>query len=102
MAVATLAAETCVLHRRLNSDLLVSAAIVHDIGKLREFTYGAEIGPSERGALLGQSRSRQQLLEPLRRRSRPEAPDRARALHPHPPRSRRRPPGGFGRRRRWR
>ena len=43
VAVATLALETCVLHPRLNSDLLVSAALLHDIGKTREFELGAEI-----------------------------------------------------------
>ena len=53
VAVATLALETCILHARLDSDLLVTAAIVHDLGKLREFTYGAEIGLSDEGRLLG-------------------------------------------------
>jgi 3'-5' exoribonuclease len=53
VAVGTLAAETCILHPRLNSDLLVCAALVHDLGKTREFTYGAEIGLTEAGRLLG-------------------------------------------------
>jgi 3'-5' exoribonuclease len=53
VAVAQLAVETCVLHRRLNSDLLVTAALVHDLGKTREFAYGAEIGLSDEGRLLG-------------------------------------------------
>jgi 3'-5' exoribonuclease len=53
VAVGTLAVETCVLHRRLNSDVLITAALVHDLGKTREFTYGAEIGISEEGRLLG-------------------------------------------------
>jgi 3'-5' exoribonuclease len=53
VAVGTLALETCILHPRLNSDLLVTAAIVHDIGKVKEFVYGAEIGLSEEGRLLG-------------------------------------------------
>jgi 3'-5' exoribonuclease len=64
VAVATLAAETCVLHPRLNSDLLLTAAIVHDLGKTREFTYGADIGVSEEGRLLGHLVLGQQLLEP--------------------------------------
>ena len=50
VAVGTLAVETCALHPRLNSDLLVCAALVHDLGKTREFTYGAEIGLSARRA----------------------------------------------------
>lgn len=53
VAVATLAVEACALHVRLNSDLLITAAIVHDLGKTEEFTYGAEIGLTEEGRLLG-------------------------------------------------
>jgi 3'-5' exoribonuclease len=53
VAVTTLARELCDLHRRLDSDLLLTAAIVHDLGRTREFTYGAEIGLSDEGALLG-------------------------------------------------
>jgi 3'-5' exoribonuclease len=53
VAVATLALELCTLHVRLDRDLLLSAAIVHDLGKTREFTYGAEIERSREGAMLG-------------------------------------------------
>jgi 3'-5' exoribonuclease len=53
VAVATLAHEACGLHPRLNSDLLVTAALVHDLGRTREFTFGAEIGLTEEGRLLG-------------------------------------------------
>jgi 3'-5' exoribonuclease len=53
VAVGTFALEACQLHPRLNSDLLLCAALVHDLGKTREFTYGAEIGLSEEGRLLG-------------------------------------------------
>ena len=53
VAVATLAQELALGHPRLNSDLLMCAAIVHDIGKTREFTYGATIEVSEEGRLLG-------------------------------------------------
>lgn len=53
VAVATLAHEICALHPRLNSDLLLTAAIVHDLGRTREFTYGAEFGLTEEGRLLG-------------------------------------------------
>jgi 3'-5' exoribonuclease len=53
VAVGTLALEACQLHPRLDSDLLVSAALVHDLGKTREFTYAAEIGVTEAGRLLG-------------------------------------------------
>ena len=53
VAVAQLAAEACQLHVRLNSDLLICAALVHDLGKTREYTYGAEVGLSAAGRLLG-------------------------------------------------
>jgi 3'-5' exoribonuclease len=53
VAVATLALELCTLHQRLDRDMLLSAAIVHDLGKTREFTYGAEIARSPEGRMLG-------------------------------------------------
>ena len=53
VAVATLAQETCQLHPGLNSDLLLTAALTHDIGYTRQFTYGAEIGLTDEGRLLG-------------------------------------------------
>jgi 3'-5' exoribonuclease len=53
VAVATLALELCTLHPRLDRDLLLSAALVHDLGKTREFTYGAEVGRSDEGRMLG-------------------------------------------------
>jgi 3'-5' exoribonuclease len=62
VAVTTLARELCDLHRRLNSDLLLTAAIVHDLGHTLEFTYGAEIGLTEQGRMLGHITLGQQLL----------------------------------------
>jgi 3'-5' exoribonuclease len=53
VAVGTLALETCVLHPRLNQALLITAAIVHDLGRTREYAYGAEIAITEEGRLLG-------------------------------------------------
>jgi 3'-5' exoribonuclease len=53
VSVGTLVGELCQLHPRLDSDLLMAAALVHDVGKAREFTYGAEFGVSEEGRLLG-------------------------------------------------
>jgi 3'-5' exoribonuclease len=63
VAVATLALDTCQLHPRLNSDLLLTAALVHDLGKTREFTYGAEIGLSDEGRLLGHIAVGQRLVD---------------------------------------
>jgi 3'-5' exoribonuclease len=53
VAVATLALELCEVHPRLDRDLLLCAAIVHDIGRTREFSYGSEISRTEEGRLLG-------------------------------------------------
>ena len=53
VAVATLALEACTLHPRLDQDLLLAAAIVHDLGRTREFALGAEIGLTDEGRLLG-------------------------------------------------
>jgi 3'-5' exoribonuclease len=53
VSVATLAGELCPLHPRLDSDLLIAAALLHDVGKVREFTYGTEFGLTAEGRLLG-------------------------------------------------
>jgi 3'-5' exoribonuclease len=53
VAVGTLVPEICQLHPRLDSDLLMAAALLHDVGKSREFTYGAEFGTTEEGWLIG-------------------------------------------------
>jgi 3'-5' exoribonuclease len=53
VAVGTLVLEVCQLHPRLDSDLLMAAALLHDVGKAREFTYGAEFGITEEGRLVG-------------------------------------------------
>jgi 3'-5' exoribonuclease len=53
VAVGSLVGEVCQLHPRLDSDLLMAAAIVHDVGKVREFSYGAEIELSPEGRALG-------------------------------------------------
>jgi 3'-5' exoribonuclease len=73
VAVGTLAFETCALHPRLNSDLLLSAAILHDVGKTLEFEFGAEIALSQAGALVGHVALGQQLVA-----------ERARALENFP------------------
>ncbi len=53
VAVGTLVGEVCQLHPRLNSDVLMAAALLHDVGKVREFSYGAEFGITEEGRLIG-------------------------------------------------
>ena len=53
VAVGTLATELRTLHPRLNSDLVICAALLHDIGKTREFSLSAEISLSDEGRLIG-------------------------------------------------
>ncbi len=53
VAVATLAVEACAVHPRLDQELLVAAAIVHDLGRIRELRLGAEIELTDEGRLLG-------------------------------------------------
>jgi len=53
VAVGTLVLELAPLHPRLDRDLLLCAALVHDLGRTREYTYGAEIGLTDDGRLLG-------------------------------------------------
>jgi 3'-5' exoribonuclease len=53
VAVGSLAVEVCAVHPRLDRDLLLCAALLHDIGKTQEFVYGAEIERSEQGRMLG-------------------------------------------------
>ncbi len=78
VAVATLALETCTLHPRLDSDLLICAALLHDVGKLREFDLGAEIELSEEGRLVGHVALGQEMI--AERIARIEGFPRSRAL----------------------
>jgi 3'-5' exoribonuclease len=53
VAVATLVRETAQLHPRLRADLLLSAALLHDVGRTLELTAGPTFAPTEEGRLLG-------------------------------------------------
>jgi 3'-5' exoribonuclease len=53
VGVATLARETAQLHPRLRSDLLVAAALLHDLGRVRELGRGPAFRPTDEGRLLG-------------------------------------------------
>jgi 3'-5' exoribonuclease len=72
VAVGTLVLETCQLHRRLDSDLLMAAALLHDIGRTREFTYGAEFGSTEEGRLLGHLQLGAEIVGPVAAELAPE------------------------------
>lgn len=53
VGVAQMAVELCAIHPRLDRDLLLCAALVHDLGKTKEYAYGAELTRTEEGRLLG-------------------------------------------------
>ncbi len=51
--VATLCRETASVHPRLRSDLLLAAALLHDVGRVRELGRGPLFAPTREGELLG-------------------------------------------------
>ena len=53
VGVATICREVAQLHPRLRSDLLVSAALLHDVGRVRELGPGPAWAPTDEGRLLG-------------------------------------------------
>jgi len=53
VGVATLCRETAQLHPRLRSDLLLAAALLHDLGRVRELGRGPSFRQTEDGRLLG-------------------------------------------------
>ncbi len=53
VAVATLCREATQLHPRLRADLLLAAALLHDVGRTRELDRGPLFLPTAEGRLLG-------------------------------------------------
>lgn len=53
VGVATLCRETAQLHPRLRADLLLGAALLHDVGRVRELGRGPAFRQTEEGRLLG-------------------------------------------------
>ena len=53
VGVATICRELCQLHPRLRADLLLAAALVHDVGRTRELGPPPVFAPTEEGRLLG-------------------------------------------------
>ena len=53
VAVSTLVRETAQLHQRLRGDLVLAAALLHDVGRVRELGRGPSFRPTEEGRLLG-------------------------------------------------
>jgi 3'-5' exoribonuclease len=53
VGVATICRELCQLHPRLRSDLLLAAALLHDVGRTAELTPGPGFRQTAEGRLLG-------------------------------------------------
>jgi 3'-5' exoribonuclease len=53
VGVATLVRETAQLHQRLRSDLALAAALLHDLGRVRELGRGPAFRQTDEGRLLG-------------------------------------------------
>jgi 3'-5' exoribonuclease len=53
VGVATLCRDTAQLHPRLRSELVVAAALVHDVGRTVELSRGPSFTPTDEGRLLG-------------------------------------------------
>jgi 3'-5' exoribonuclease len=79
VGVATLCRETAQLHPRLRADLLLSAALLHDVGRVGELERGPAFRPTREGALLGHVQLGVRLVDEHADRLEPEA--RAELLH---------------------
>ena len=53
VGVATICREVAQLHPRLRADLLLAAALLHDVGRTVELTRGPVFRPTDEGRLLG-------------------------------------------------
>src|SRR5438093_8302024 len=53
VGVTTICRESAQLHPRLRADLLLAAALLHDVGRTAELTSGPTFRPTDEGRLLG-------------------------------------------------
>jgi 3'-5' exoribonuclease len=79
VGVATLCREAAQLHPRLRADLLLAAALLHDLGRTRELERGPTFRQTEEGRLLGHVHLGLRLVE--ERAAALEADVRAELLH---------------------
>ena len=79
VGVATLCRETAQLHPRLRNDLLLAAALIHDVGRTVELGRGPAFRPTEEGRLLGHVHLGLRLIE--ERATNLDAAVRAELLH---------------------
>lgn len=81
VGVASLAQTLCTWHPRLDADLLLAAALVHDIGHARAFRLGATFELTEEGRLLGHIAIGHALIDAAARRARLDDERRLHLLH---------------------
>jgi 3'-5' exoribonuclease len=79
VGVATISRELCQLHPRLRADLLVAAALLHDVGRTVELTPGPGFRQTGEGRLLGHVHLGLRLIE--ERADALDADARAELLH---------------------
>jgi 3'-5' exoribonuclease len=79
VGVATICRETAQLHPRLRGDLLLAAALLHDVGRTAELTRGPAFAPTVEGRLLGHVHLGVRLIEERAEALDPSA--RAELLH---------------------
>lgn len=79
VGVATLCRETAQLHPRLRADLLLAAALLHDVGRTLELGRGPVFRPTDEGRLLGHVHLGLRLIE--ERAAMLDASARAEVLH---------------------
>jgi 3'-5' exoribonuclease len=79
VGVATICRETAQLHPRLRADLLLTAALLHDVGRTLELTRGPAFRQTDEGRLLGHVHLGLRLVE--KRAAALEAEVRAELLH---------------------
>ncbi len=53
LGIASAAEQIALVYPRIDRDLLVAGALLHDIGKVKEYSFGADIDFSDEGRLLG-------------------------------------------------
>jgi 3'-5' exoribonuclease len=79
VGVTTICRETAQLHPRLRVDLLLAAALLHDVGRVAELTTGPTFKQTEEGRLLGHVHLGLRMVEERASGLQPEA--RAELLH---------------------
>ena len=79
VGVATICRELSQLHPRLRADVLLAAALLHDVGRTEELGTGPTFRPTEAGTLLGHVHLGLRLIEGQARRL--DEPTSAQLLH---------------------